>query len=504
MKNIEERIKKMVDVVLEMAHGNFQAQAEYTGQNDQLDSLAVGINMMIEEIQNGMEQMEKEKNYSKNLLQSTNDAVFILNRQLKIEFANDVAQRLLGYKEKELLDQSFITFLKNKSFFHEHSSNQLQKRSKTNDLIEILLSRYGKEIPAILTFSFRLIENTKINQIICAARDISRLKETEKRLQITKDSFFNIVEKNANGIIFVNNQHMVRYINKSALIYLRTEKKDILNQKFPYPVDNKYQEIEIWLYEEIKGIGEMTVVESDWNREKGYLITIRDVTDRRISIMELKNSLDEKDALLHEIHHRVKNNLQMLLSLNRLSKRYIKDEEARIMLQEMQNRIKSMAISHELLYQSKNFYELSVRNYIEKLLQVQLQTFYLDEEEIKIIYDIDNLFLDMDIMITIGLIVNELSTNSFKYAFPDNFTEEKLFIISLKSSDRRNFIMMIKDNGIGIPEKIDIHSSNTLGMRLVKLLVENQLEGELKLRRKTGTEYIIEFYWKPKIFKQKK
>lgn len=203
---------------------------------------------------------------------------------------------------------------------------------------------------------------------------------------------------------------------------------------------------------------------------------------------ELKNSLAEKEVLLREIHHRVKNNMQIISSLLNLQIQYEDLDETVGVLKESQGRVKSMAIIHEKLYQSSNLTYINFKEYVEKLIMDIFYSYGIKIGTIESVLNIEDIHLNIDTAIPIGLIINELVTNSVKYAFPKCKGKISLKLIS----NQDHLELTIKDNGIGIPEGIDVENSKTLGLQLIQNLV-NQLEGKLEMHSKNGTEFKITF-----------
>lgn len=214
-----------------------------------------------------------------------------------------------------------------------------------------------------------------------------------------------------------------------------------------------------------------------------------DITENKKNEERITQSLQEKEVLLKEIHHRVKNNLQVISSILNLQSSYVKDDYAINLLKECQNRIKSMAFIHESLYQTKNFEAVDFSEYITTLSKNLIQTYAVSSKKIKLLLTLDKLALSLDASISCGLIINEIISNSLKYAFP-NHRDGIIFVI-LKHKHHKVRIEA-GDNGVGIPKQMNIKETETLGLQLVDALIE-QLNGKLTLDRTNGTRFIIEF-----------
>jgi PAS domain S-box-containing protein len=204
---------------------------------------------------------------------------------------------------------------------------------------------------------------------------------------------------------------------------------------------------------------------------------------------QIRASLTEKEVLLKEIHHRVKNNMQIISSLIKLQSRHIKDETALEFFKSTQNRIRSMAIIHEKLYKSKDFAGVDFAGYIQILASHLFNMYGVDPKAIKLNLDIKDVFLNINTAIPFGLIINELLSNSLKHAFPDGKKGE--ISIAIHPLDKNEMELIVKDNGVGLTEEIDVKHTESLGLHLVTILVEDQLQGDIKLDRTGGTRFYI-------------
>ncbi|WP_321421202.1 histidine kinase dimerization/phosphoacceptor domain -containing protein [uncultured Methanobacterium sp.] len=220
------------------------------------------------------------------------------------------------------------------------------------------------------------------------------------------------------------------------------------------------------------------------------VMVARDITERKEFENALKSSLNEKEVLIREIHHRVKNNMQIISSLLNLQKQYVNDEEAVNVLKESQNRVKSMAMIHEKLYKSRNFSEINFADYIRSLVSDLFYSYGVDSNRVKTIILLEEVMMGLETAIPCGLIVSELVTNTLKYAFPHQ--EKGEFKIELHSCSDGFYDLIISDNGVGMPENINFDETDTLGLQLVNSLV-NQLEGTIELSRDRGTKFNIKF-----------
>ncbi len=219
----------------------------------------------------------------------------------------------------------------------------------------------------------------------------------------------------------------------------------------------------------------------------GVVLAFRDVTEQVRAEEQVKASLREKEVLLKEIHHRVKNNLQVMSSLLYLQSKNIKDKETLEMFQESQSRVRSMALVHERLYQSQDLARIDFAEYIRNLANHLFRSYGVNTNVIKLKINVDDVPLGVDTAIPCGLIINELVSNCLKHAFHDDRVGE--IRIELRADDGE-FTLMVSDNGVGFPEDLDFRDTGSLGLQLVNMLVE-QFEGTIELDRSAGTAFKI-------------
>jgi len=219
----------------------------------------------------------------------------------------------------------------------------------------------------------------------------------------------------------------------------------------------------------------------------GIILIGNDIRDIRSVENQVASALEEKELLLQEVHHRVKNNLQIISSLLSLQSNYVKEPEDLEVFQNSQNRVKSMALIHEQLYQSPNFTHINFEDYIWSLMNYLIS--YYKPNRINLKIDVKDIFLGIDTAVPCGLIINELATNSIKHAFPDSMQGK--IEIGLYS-DGYEFELIVSDDGIGFQEAVDLETTEHLGLRLVSALTQ-QINGTIELDRSNGTKFRIKF-----------
>lgn len=227
------------------------------------------------------------------------------------------------------------------------------------------------------------------------------------------------------------------------------------------------------------------------NQIMAAAVIAQDITKRKKAENQIKAALKEKEVLFKEIHHRVKNNMQIIQSLLSLQSNEIKEPEYKKPFIDSNNRIKSMALIHEILYRSDDMAVLDIKTYFNEIVQHLFKIYPEPGVNVTFNLDIDPVKIGMDLSIACGLIINELVSNSLKYAF-DSDSKGHLSIV-LKAINAKEALMTIQDNGQGLPEDLDLNNSNSLGLKIVKILVEGQLKGHMMVKNDTGASFEICF-----------
>ena len=205
---------------------------------------------------------------------------------------------------------------------------------------------------------------------------------------------------------------------------------------------------------------------------------------------QLREALAERNVLLKEVHHRVKNNLQIICSLLDLQSDSIPDERSRTYFQSSQDRIRSMALVHQQLYQSRDFASLDFADYIENLTAYLFASYVGENGRISLRVEVEHVSLNIDQSIPCGLILNELVSNALKHAFPDNRSGE--IAISLSAGADGWITLTVADDGVGFPAELDLMNTQSLGLQLVEMLAK-QLGGRVEMRSDNGASWSVRF-----------
>ncbi|GJL78950.1 MAG: hypothetical protein NPINA01_19390 [Nitrospinaceae bacterium] len=213
--------------------------------------------------------------------------------------------------------------------------------------------------------------------------------------------------------------------------------------------------------------------------------------ERQQTEEQIQRSLEEKELLLKEIHHRTKNNMQIVSSLLWLQSKDIQDGQSREMFRDCSNRVLSMALVHEKMYESPNFLGVDYKKYLVSLVGELLASHGLQPDQVKFTVETNDLSLDLKSGIPCGLLIQELVSNSLKHAFPDGKKGE--IQISLRPLNKKKIELVVSDSGVGFPEGFDLHNSKSLGLQLVTMLVEKQLGGTIEFNRNGRSEFKLVF-----------
>ncbi|HZW37976.1 MAG TPA: CHASE domain-containing protein [Ignavibacteriaceae bacterium] len=333
--------------------------------------------------------------------------------------------------------------------------------------------------------------------------------------KLINEKFESILESTGEGIYGMDLDGRCTFINSSASKMLNYESSELIGQfmhdiiHYKHPDGSEYSFKDCPINFALKRLEPMRADnEYFWRKDgtyfpvefsiypiiqknitNGVVITFNDITERKKTLAELEYSLNEKTILLKEVHHRVKNNLQIISSLLSLQSHSIKDDNVKEVFKESQNRISSMALVHEKLYQTSSMSRINFSDYIRELSAFLFRSYRNSPSNIKVILELEDIYLNIDTSITLGLIINELISNSLKHAFPNHHEGQvEIFLKVLNGSAQ----LTVKDNGIGLPEDFDYTKTNSLGFQLLINLVE-QMNGSIDFYNENGTRFDIKF-----------
>jgi len=455
------------------------------------------------------ELLESEKRY-RLLVEKAQVGILLIDPDGNIVDINPKFLEMCGSRSEEVSRR--VNMLRNSEVVKSGFSGDFRRCLETGEDVSNerrYLSQWGKETYSQCHLNPIKDEEGKILNVLATFSDITYRKKMEEALEESEEKFREVFN-NANDAVYL---HEVldgmpgRYIevNDVSCSMLGYKKEELLKMT-PNDVSFKdSDEIRSLITELLKegsktfesehithdGDGIPVEVSSHCFklRNKDVVVSVaRDITQWKEAEKIVKDSLKEKELLLQEVHHRVKNNLMIISSLLNLQSRYINDEDVLNMIKDSQSRARSMAIIHEKLYSCRDLKRINFGEYIESITEDLFNT-YSTNSHVSLRMDVDYLMLDINTCLPMGLIVNELVSNSLKYAFP----EGRAGCVTVRfHGGPESYVLEGGDDGVGLPEDLDIDHGDSMGMELVSSFT-HQLKGEMELIRKNGTCFRIRF-----------
>ncbi len=456
---------------------------------------------------------ENDLRQQSQLIDQSLNAIISTDSEGYIDVWNEGAERIFRYPKYQVENQhiSFLFPDNDGEYFNKNIWLPLQEREQMESEL-VLKNELGEEVSINALFS--LLHNIDGNTVgmVGYYLDNSETKQAEQTLEETEAKFAALFRDAATGIAIADLDGTIADYNSAFQNILGYDREEIINKAIEdyYVPDQKDEEQEF--LGECKR-GERTSYQLDkqllakdghtiWGRlttsiilgadQKPHFIVrmLEDITQQKESDALIRKSLDEKQVLLREVHHRVKNNLQVIQSLLRMQGRDAKGSAIEPLLRESQNRIRSIALIHEQLYKQDDFAEINFSNYLNLLLRQLFRTFSMGDVRISSTIEFKDISLSLTKSIPCALMVNELVTNSLKYAFKDR--KEGKITIGAHKGEENMLTLIVKDDGVGLPENIDIEATETLGLKIVRTLIR-QIGGEMDYLNNNGAEFRFTF-----------
>ncbi len=445
------------------------------------------------------------------LFESATDAIFILDLEGNFINVNSIAYTRLGYTKEEMLSMH-VSKLDPPEFAPKVPARMAEIREKGIAIFESAhIRKDGTVMP--VEINARMYEYSGKKVYLSFIRDISMRKKVENALRMSEKRL-----SRAEAIAHLGNwewdipARTLAWSKEVYRLYGMDQEKDhphydiVIDTLSPESRDAFIKAVEDALTYAKPFEGEYSLILPDGTRKFTHTMgevscdaegrplkmfgIVQDITGRKIMENQIRASLEEKEVLLREIHHRVKNNMTVISSMLALHSRLIKSDQDRQMLDEARTRIKAMAIIHEKLYQSGDMSKINASDYLRDILKEISSSYAVNNGRIVVRTDIQDITLSIDDAMPFGLIINELVTNAMKHAFPELRQGEIKVNISLNGTNEVS--LSVSDNGVGVPDDIESRKSASLGLSLVDALVR-QVRGELKLHKDNGTRFHITF-----------
>jgi PAS domain S-box-containing protein len=450
------------------------------------------------------------------LFQSTSDIVYTMDFKGNFTSVNPVVEKILGYKFEELTNPNMADYISPAT--NKLAAEFIRKKLKgeaENTTYEVEFIKKDGTYTSFEINSFLRYVDGKPTEVFGIARDISERKRLSEILKRSEEKYRMIFENAPLGIMIADKDGNIIEINPALLEMLGSE-SDLETKKINIlefaplvksgvaenfrrcmqkgeSLSSEHEYTSLWGKLMYSRVYTKPIWTSDGNLQ-GFQAIIEDITEEKEAAKLLTNSVQEKEALLREIHHRVKNNLQIIISLINMQVSEIDDPQFRQKFLELQQRVRTMSIIHEDLYMSKDLAKVNFGNYVQRLT-VNLNQIYQCSKHINLHFSFsDEITLEIDTAIPLGIIVNELVSNSFKHAFPENRvngTKKTKHSIDIEFTEtNEEFLLTIADNGIGFNKKEFGENEETLGLSLVDILI-SQLRGSFKFHNNKGARYEI-------------
>lgn len=475
----------------------------------------------ITELKQVKEELRSSRDFLDAVLETANEGITVSNQQGQFIIYNHKMQEITGYSKEEAEHTDYFSWIyadslhrtqalaaRNAAFRGKNISNQdwqiLHKDGSTRTVL----------------ISTKLLTYDRQKWLISMVRDISDRYRAEEALRQSEEKYRVLVETLPYGIREIDLTGRITLINSAGLQmlgyqlnelqgksiwslaagesqpeHLATYFRNLINHKLPPS---------IYTTQHRRKDGSIIDVEVAWNYRLdrsgeviGFVSVITDITARKQAEQQLQASLQEKELLLKEVHHRVKNNLQVISSIFSLQSMYIQDPQILSILAESQNRIRSMALIHEKLYQSNNLAKVDFADYLKSLTRNLFDSYNVSPNLIGLNLQVNNVDLNLDTAIACGLLINELVSNALKHGFPYREPGQgkarmgEITIVFTQISQGTLFLE-VRDNGVGLPKDLNIAETNSLGLRLVRALTR-QLRGQLEMQNQGGTVFQLTF-----------
>ena len=475
---------------------------------------AINNSLKLSQEQSLKRQAEQDLQESMNKLKMMIDyspiGVVSCNRKGEIITANQMFCEMLGYPQAELLQKTIfeITYQADLPLTKQKHKSLFQQEEVYHDLEKRYLTKQGEIIFAFIRSHLVLDNQKKPLFMVSIVENISQRKQAKKALTISQKKMKTIYENSLDVIIVLDYQSgKIIDINRAAKTYLGYQPTELLGKYFTslFPPDEKKERlvsidnlkihggiIESQQYLHKSGeivMMDITVTEIPWNSNEALLINLRDASERHQNQLRLSHELREKEVMLMEIHHRVKNNMQIMASILKMQANDSPDAAVKQALLAAQSRIYSMSLVHEAIYGDDNMDLINFSKYAQKVIQFVRHSNQDKLESIKFEYEIEAVELNLETAVPVGQIIAEIVSNSMQHAFPAG--EKGLITISVnKLADRYQIIL--SDNGISLPAEDELQKISKMGLLLVNILCQ-QLKAEVNIERAGGTKFTIVF-----------
>jgi PAS domain S-box-containing protein len=454
-------------------------------------------------------------------IENAGDAIEITDTNVVIQYVNPACEAITGYTRQEMIGKTpamlFLNHRHDAAYYQSMAdtlaSGQVWRGSLTSQRKDGSLVDQEATIAPVFDPAGHIVNYVAVKRDVTEAkREEAIRRRVEASLRRSETRFRRVVDSNMLGIFFAQQNGQITEANDAFLALVGYTRRDLLAGKMNWQqmTPLEHQLFNQQVADELQTFGVTKTYEKEYIRKDGSRIAVLvgialmegttqqdydvtfvlDITNRKQVEEQLKASLEEKELLLKEVHHRVKNNLQVISSIFALQAQYLKDSTALSILAESQDRIRSIALIHEKLYQRNSFAQIDFAEYLQSLASDLFASYNISPNLIQLNLQVAQISLPLDTAIPCGLLLNELVSNSLKHAFLLDQTGE--ICIHLTLTCHNQLQLVVRDNGIGLPQHLNLEQTNSLGLRLVRALTR-QLEGKLEMFSNRGACFQITF-----------
>jgi len=422
-------------------------------------------------------------------------------------YCNPALSSILGFAPEEFLARPFIEFVHPDD--RQSTINEVEKQLKGSPLA-MFENRYICKNGSYKWLEWRATAADEMGVVYAAATDITDRNRMEEKLRLHAAMMDNVSE----GVYLIGlDDLLIKWTNEKFARMFGYDPGEMVGKNVGIvnaPTERTPTETRISIVDVLKETGEWHGEVRNIKRDRTHfwcsanvslfdhpeygkvmVSAHTDITERKAAEEQIKRSLREKDLLMQEIHHRVKNNLQVVSSLLSMQARTTRSEEAIDVLSKSQSRINTMAIIHTQLYESGDLSELNMEEFVGTLAEQLFRSYPVTDTKITPIVHVDDRKFPISVGVYVGLIINELLSNAIEHAFGER--KEGQIEVSLNASDSGRVNLRVRDDGVGLPAGFDIDKTRSLGLHLVKILVEDQLQGTLEVISDGGATFNMEF-----------
>ena len=513
LRTINSELDRLVGQrTAELGQANEQLQQAYAELEERVQARTAELARTNERLQQEIreryqieQKLEQERNILRTLFDALPDAIYVKDVQSRFITCNarqaylagvDSPEDLIGKTDLDLFPEHGAAYYADEQTVIRTGQPILNREEPIGEKVGSQRWHLTSKVP------LRDKEGTVIG-IVGVGHDITERKQAEETLRTHSQILYSMGE----GVAFVDVEGVIRYTNPSYEQMFGYSSGDLIGQHvstlnaFPPEIHSRVvnevrtalERGQMWEGELIGRKKDSTVIYTHVRispyeyRGETWSVTVEEnITERKEAERKLKASLQEKEVLLKEIHHRVKNNLQVISSLLDLQSTYVESEAVQEMFQESRMRVRSMALVHEQLYQSTDLARIDFANYVHDLTGYLLRAYGNVARNVTLTIDVASTTLSVETAVPLGLIISELVSNAYKHAFVDGRSGQ--IVIQLHQIKDHEMHLIVQDDGIGFPEDIDFRRSPSLGLTIIMTLVD-QLRGQIELDRQTGSQF---------------